>query len=248
MDTPAQGLCHYVIVSTDFASPGVHHARLKCTSTTLQEALEPFAIIVEEITAGYCTLWEIKSELALPDDTNDDLLMSMISDATQFIKDYTHRSFISELATRYFDGSASPLWLDDDLMSVTGTGAGVFLDEDGNGTYESTLTANTDYLLLPYNTTPKTRLVIAPNSSYGGFASGITKGVKITGYWGYSTTPPDTVRRACKIQVCRWWNRHLGGYSTEIGGQELGTIKVYSGLDEDVKLLLKGVMNTVNVL
>jgi hypothetical protein len=78
--------------------------------------------------------------------------------------------------------------LADDLLTVT-----TFkVDEDGDATYESTL-ATTDYHLQPYNDTPKTWIIISSDSDYGGFASGIKKGIEIAGTFGYgdgkSTTP-----------------------------------------------------------
>jgi hypothetical protein len=90
------------------------------------------------------------------------------------------------LETRYFNG-ARILFLPDLLSATT-----FKLDEDGDATFESTL-ATTDYNLYPLNDFPKIRAEISANSDYGGFASGIKKGVEIAGNWGYgdglSATP-----------------------------------------------------------
>jgi len=95
--------------------------------------------------------------------------------------------------TKYFDGAVK-LWLPD-LLSITT----LKTDENGDNTYENTLTATTDYHLYghgledAYNVYPKIYAVINPSGSYSSFANGIRKGVEIAGLWGYgdgiSATP-----------------------------------------------------------
>jgi len=136
--------------------------------------------------------------------------------------------------------STSDVTLDTDIMT-SGEGyiiGGFRLDEDGDGVYESTV-ATTDYILYPLNKSPKTFIKISPNSSYGGFAAGVKKGVQITGTWGYSTILHKTVGRAALIQVCRWFKRKDSAYATEVGTSELGTIAIGRGLDPDIALILE---------
>lgn len=186
---------------------------------------------------NYCTLEEVKSHL---DDASgyDNLLMSMIEQAKVFIDDFCDRQFDSVAASRYFDGAGS-LLLIDDLINISGDNDGIFLDEDGDSTFATTAMASSDYILYPLNGTPKTMVKISPASNYGGFASGVKKGVKIVATWGYGATVAKPIRRASIIQVCRWFKRKDSAFGDVIGTSELGTISMYKGLDPDIAMIFK---------
>jgi len=231
------GICTYTLGATDFATSNVYHARLVCTKTGYIEALKPFVIVVE---GGfyYCSMSEIKLELFTGQtaDVNDydSLIETLCEEVKGWVDDYCGRSFTSSAATKYFDG-AGILFIDD-LISIDALG--FQLDEDADGAYESTL-ATTDYILYPLNTTPKTIIKPSPWGNYGGFASGVKKGVKIIGTWGYDFSVPKAVRRAAKIQTCRLFKRREAAYAPRVSLAELGETRVYAGLDPDVKLLLE---------
>jgi len=183
----------------------------------------------------YCTLTEVKAELNISSDDNDNMLQIMIEQAKELIDKLSNREFDTVAATaRYFDGAGTILFIDD---LITIDASGFKLDEDGDGTYEVTL-ATTDYIEYPLNTTPKTFIKISPNSNYGGFAAGVKKGVQITGTWGYSATVQKAISRASLIQVCRWFKRKDSAYATEVGTGELGTIAIGRGLDPDIELII----------
>lgn len=184
----------------------------------------------------YCTLDEVKSELNITSEDYDDMLQGMIEQAKEFIDGFCNREFDTVTATaRCFDGAGTILFIDD-LISIDASG--FKLDLDGDGNYESIL-ATTDYELYPLNTTPKTHIKISSNSNYGGFASGIKKGVEITGTWGYASTIPKPIRRASIIQVCRWFKRKDSAFADVIGTTEMGQVIMYKGLDPDIALILK---------
>lgn len=186
--------------------------------------------------ADYCTLDEIKGELNITSEDYDDMLQAMVEQAKEFIDDFCNRHFDTVTATaRYFDGAGTILFIDD-LISIDANG--FKLDLDGDGTYESTL-ATTDYELYPLNITPKTFIKISSNSNYGSFASGVKKGVEITGTWGYGSTIPKPIRRASIIQVCRWFKRKDSAFADVIGTTEMGQVIMYKGLDPDIALILK---------
>lgn len=138
----------------------------------------------------YATLDELKKLLTIDDAEIDATLLRILKAASRQIEQprLAGRYFYTYEGTRYFEGHSSPLWLPDDILSITT----LKLDEDGDGTFEATLTTS-DYHLFPFNDYPKTRLEINPNGSYGGFASGIQKGIEIAGVFGYgdgeSATP-----------------------------------------------------------
>ena len=141
----------------------------------------------------YATLGMIKSDLSIASATTtyDTRLFDVLEVASRTVDTWCHRKFFGELATRYFPGSGSPLFLDD-LLSITASS--FKLDEDGNGTFEVTL-ATTDYILCPLNGFPKTYVKVAPDGDYGGFAAGQPKGVEIAGLWGYGSETDATPYR-----------------------------------------------------
>jgi len=111
---------------------------------------------------------------------NDAYLRGLLEAASRMIDDYTNRHFYTYEGKKYFDGSTSPFWTPD-ILSVTT----LKTDDNDDKTYENSYTENTDYYLLPYNSTVKTRAVIRTGGSYSSFANGIRKGIEIDGVFGY---------------------------------------------------------------
>lgn len=141
----------------------------------------------------YATLTQIKSRLGIPTATttyDSDLLM-LLNAASRALDLWCNREFYTMAETRYFNGSSSPLFVDD-LLSITASS--FKLDEDGDGTFESTL-ATTDYILYPLSRHPKTYVKVTTGGNYGGFASGIPKGVEIVGSWGFGNETDATPYR-----------------------------------------------------
>ncbi len=140
----------------------------------------------------YATIADLKGVLGITSTTDDTVMRKELESASRAIDNYCNRYFNTQSATVYFDGDKT-LWLSD-LLSITS----IKTDEDGDGTFENTL-ASTDYIEYGHgiedalNTYPRTRLEISHDSNYGSFASGVKKGVRIAGVFGYgdgiSTTP-----------------------------------------------------------
>jgi len=111
----------------------------------------------------------------------------LLESASRHIDKQCHRRFYCWEGIKYYDGKGGNLLIDD-LLSISL----LRLDEDADDVYESTM-AVTDYLLYPANKFPKDRLELSNASAYGGFASGVPRGVEITGVHGYgdgeSATP-----------------------------------------------------------
>lgn len=231
----ASGTCYYTVLNTNFTAAGVFCYAIKAlTASIVDTALSGFITVVQYET-NYCTLEEIKSELDVDTTGKDDIIQRMIPQAKELIDDLCERNFNKVETTRYFDGSESPLTIDD-LVSMDEVGDGISLDEDGDGVYESTMAAS-DFMLYPYNTSPKTKVFISGYSSYGSFASGVRKGVKIIGTFGWPSVP-EVVRRSAIIQVCRWFKRRESAFADVIGSAESGNLTIYKGLDPDIKVNL----------
>lgn len=140
----------------------------------------------------YATIADLKGVLGISSTTDDTVMRKILESASRSIDQYTNRHFFVQSATKYFNGALT-LWLPD-LLSITT----LKTDEDGDATFENTF-ATTDYIEYGHgledtlNTYPRTHLEISEDSDYGSFASGVKKGVEITGVWGYgdgiSATP-----------------------------------------------------------
>ena len=144
----------------------------------------------------YASIADLKGILGITSTTDDTVMRKILETSSRSIDNYCNRAFVTQTATKYFNG-AYTLWVPD-LLSMTT----LKTDEDGDGTYENTLdTTFATGDVIPYgvgiedslNTFPKVRLEINPEGDYGSFASGVKKGVEIAGIWGYgdgiSATP-----------------------------------------------------------
>ena len=101
---------------------------------------------------GYGRLSVMKSDLSISGTTLDDALLRARDAASRDFDRRTGRHFYSEVGTYYFTPNRSGLCTlrlrnPSDVISITT----LKVDEDGDGTYEKTLTANSDYWLLPNN-------------------------------------------------------------------------------------------------
>jgi hypothetical protein len=230
---PVLGTFSYTIAVADFANAYYLNGRLELTKTNVIESIEEILITIPD-AFYYCALSELKSELGIKSDENDYELTAMSAQVQDFIDRYCDRTFPLQTAlTRYYDGANDLLFIDE-LTSISA--GGLQLDEDGDGTYESTM-ATTDYILYPLNKSPKTYIKLSNNSDYSGFAPGILNGVKITGIWGY-TTIPESIHRAAIIQVCRWFKRKDSAYTTAMGEPGMGVMSMWPRMDPDVEQLL----------
>ena len=116
-------------------------------------------------------------------------LRLLLEAASRAVDKYCHRVFYAFSGTRYYAGAGSKLFLgEDDVLSLTS----LKTDEDGDGTFENTLTKNTDYFLLPLNLFPKTRAELNPQGNYSGFGLGSIKGVQLVGLFGYGDSKSAT--------------------------------------------------------
>ncbi len=144
----------------------------------------------------YSSIADLKGILGISSTTDDTVMRKILEASSRSIDNYCNRTFVTQSATKYFDG-AYILHIPD-LLSITT----LKTDEDGDGTFENTFqvaTAPVDYLLYgtgledSLNTFPKTKIMINPEGDYGSFANGVKKGVEIAGVWGYgdgiSATP-----------------------------------------------------------
>lgn len=164
------------------------------------------------ITNGYTTLDKIKPALGIQTtDTTDDTALEIAVDAASRQID-AHcgkgRRFWQDgvvVARSYFPTNAQCLGVDD--ISTT-TGLIVKVDDDDDGTFETTLTINTDFILLPLNAAseypvrPWTTIQLLRDGTLGNWTQ-LGSGrphVQVTARFGWSAVPNE-IERACVLQA-----------------------------------------------
>ncbi len=139
---------------------------------------------------SYADVTTLKSDAyaAITTTTEDVQLRNLLEQSSRFIDNEMGRYFYTREDTLYFDGSTDPLRIGD-ILSISAFAT----DDNDDATFENAYTEDTDYRLYPLNDFPKTEARIINGSSYAGYASGIGKGIEITGVFGYgdgeSATP-----------------------------------------------------------
>lgn len=194
--------------------------------------------------SDYVTVANFKTDHGITSSTDDDSIGRCITDASRAIDricDVEDGHFAVQTFTRYFevgnasdmdDGNSPTRLIVEDLISVTT----LKIDEDGDGVFEATLSAATDYLLYPLNETPKTEVRVNLQSGAYLFPVG-QKTVEIVGTWGEAASVPSAIRRAAMIQASRYRWR-LKAPEGVAGNAEAGFINLAS-VDPDVLTILR---------
>lgn len=154
------------------------------------------------LTNCYATLAETKADQAISDTINDTILDYAINAASRQIDGYTGRRFWQDgsvVARTYYADDASMVVTDD--ISTT-TGLIVKTDSADDGTFATTLTITTAFVLGPLNVAAMVPVhpfeTIQAVSGYT-FMTGERPGVQVTAKFGWPAVPDD-VRKACIIQ------------------------------------------------
>lgn len=188
----------------------------------------------------YSTRAELLATLNLTGETfaNDDIDVALEAASRAIDAACDRRFYADSDATqiRYF--SADSMWVlpVHDVVTITT----VATDVDGDGTFETTLTANTDFFAEPLNAAadgwPYTRLVINPQtSSY--FPVG-TRTVKITGKYGW-TAVPVAIEQATRILASKLMRRSREApFGVVSAGIDTGVVMRIAIQDPDVRFLI----------
>ena len=161
------------------------------------------------ITNGYCTLAELKSALRITDSTDDTLLESAIESASRRIDGYTGRFFYQTAST------AVPMYPYDEYLlvfpnDVATTTITIKIDSQANGTYATTLTQGTDYVLQPRNvpiySRPYESARMVGGATFPLFTLPSFETVQVTTVWGWASIPDD-VNQACILLSMRQFAR-----------------------------------------
>lgn len=190
----------------------------------------------------YVTDLEVKSALNITDGQDDTEIVFATNAANRLIDKYTGRQFGQETSavSRYYSpyyslrDCAWVVGIDD--LSTTSELVVAVNSEDG-GPYDTTLTIDTDFFLVPLNAladqVPYTGL-IARNGSIPSWRGSI----RVTAKWGWNAVPAE-VEQAALTQALRFFKRKDAPFgiagSPDLGG---GDTRLLSRLDPDVQLLL----------
>lgn len=192
------------------------------------------------ITNGYATLTEVKLFLGITDSVDDTLLESMVEAASRSIDRMANRRFYLDTnasARLYRANDALQLFVDD---IGSATGIAVAVDSDGNGSYDTALTLNTDYILDPITAPSLNRPwnVVTIVSASAAFPAPLNyrPGVQVTAKWGWPSIPDD-INQACMILTADLYKRKdaPGGI---IGLGDLGAIRM-SPVGRDITQMVR---------
>jgi hypothetical protein len=188
---------------------------------------------------SYATLAQFKAAVGITDSTDDSALQNVLDATDTLIDLYCDRKtgFGTATETRYYTAEDYQYCLTDDLVSITT----LQTDDDANGTYETTWTSGTDYVLAPRNAAldgfPYTEIdtsVTWPRN----FPKDVYLGVKVTGVFGFPSVPA-AVTQAEIIQAGAVWNSRTAPFGV-IGSADLGGIlRMSRALHPEAALILE---------
>lgn len=193
---------------------------------------------------AYCTVAELKAELGITDSSADTQLSLSIDAAARQVNSYCGR--------RTFDVDASvtvreyhpTLWSSARVDEISSTvGLIVEVDLDGDGTYETTLTLGTDFLLLPRNALVNGLaydqiLLIGNTYSFPAYYLSERASLRVTAKFGWPSVPPD-VKKACLIQAAQLYKAKDTAFGVA-GFGDLGVLRVQAKINPLAAALLDG--------
>lgn len=170
---------------------------------------------------------------AINDET---LLEEAIEDATDYINRETNRVFEAETLTKYFDSSvrsherSDTIFINDDLLTITTL---------KNGDGSATVIAAGDYWLLDRNDGPPYHGIQLTDASGVVWEWDTDGWVEITGTWGYSTTAPNDIRRAC-LRLSAFYFRQKDSMVFETTAiPEAGVITIPAGIERTMTKIIQ---------
>lgn len=195
------------------------------------------------IVHGYCSVQDLKDRLSSSPTVGlaqmDPVLEDTITAISREIDQFTNRRFYAVSETRYFTARYMDVQYVPDLLSIDVNGLAT--DLDGSRTYTQ-MWATSDFDLEPYNAAlesqpqPYTHISTTPLGLQF-FPTGMRRGVRIAGSWGFSTTTPPLVREAC-ILACARLLRRPDSPMGIAGSDAAGGVIRLAMTDPDVKRML----------
>jgi len=182
------------------------------------------------VTNAYCDLDQLTAALGINDTAEDAYLEVCINAASRSIDKYVGSMFWVDptVAVHYFFPTDTYCLAVPEGISST-TGLIVQTDTGGDGTFETTLAINTDFLLRPTNalTSYPVRPYTEIFSINGVWPTGISTGrpgVKVTATFGWPAVPPD-INLAC-ILLAKDYAKAKDAAFGVAGSNEFGVLRI----------------------
>jgi len=188
---------------------------------------------------NYTSTALVKASLGIPNGTTseDDYIEDAIDAAEDEINNFCDRTFVADgsATARVYKPSTNVLVYTDDFYTTTSLV--VKQDDSNDGTYGTTLTITSDFIVVgnaaPFNCI---RSVSSPFPRY----TSDRPTVQVTAKWGYKTSVPSAVAQAALILSARLFQRRSSPLGVMAGVvNDFGPIRV-SRIDPDIQRLLAG--------
>ena len=141
----------------------------------------------------YATIDQLKARLGVADTRDDELLEDTIESVSRMIDAECGTRFYVAEETRFFTAGGFDAVLVDDLLDVS-----ELATDSGDGMFSTVWTA-ADYVLAPYNAQAEGRPYWKIERALGGQQTftKFSRGVRVWGSWGYSSSVPKIVEAVC---------------------------------------------------
>lgn len=186
---------------------------------------------------------DLKTHLGISDTTDDTTLTTAASAACRAVQRWCGREFdattTASASARTFRPSSPTLCITDDFWTTSALVVKYELSD--NGTWGSTLTLNTDFIVEPLNgredgiSVPYRK--IRTVSWIFPVVETTFPSVQVTAAWGWSAIPDD-VKLAALILGARIWKRKNSPEGVLGGFQDFGAVRISTRQDPDVVNLL----------
>ena len=188
---------------------------------------------------AYVTRDLVKQYLGIPDATSSENtpIDNAIAAADAEIDQITGRTFVvpsGATAKTFIPFDDYTVYVDDIAQT---TGLVVKTDTGLDGTYDTTLTITTDYVLTgnsaPYRMIKRVDGSAFPRDRYG------RPTVEVTAFWGYGMAVPDQIAQCSLVIAARLYQRKSSPLGFQAGSVDVGFVRI-SRTDPEVIALLRG--------
>lgn len=195
-------------------------------------------------TNCYCSIEDALLQIGITDSQSDSRMDAAINAASRQMEWHTGNRWWADstvVVREYYPDDSTTLCIPEGLSTVTGLI--VKTDTDDNGTYETTLTISTNFIVTPPNAAdaypiqPYSGLQIVDGTSYFPRSAYGRPTVQVTAKFGWPSVPAD-VKQACIIQAVQLYKSTEAVFGI-LGGFDQG-VRVGRGLNPIAESLLEG--------
>jgi hypothetical protein len=187
---------------------------------------------------AYTTISLVKSYLGIPsaEASQDTELTAAVNAATETVNGVCNTDFESTSEARVFRPADPSVVYVDQFNTLTGLV--VKTDTSNDGTFDTTLTITTDFVVEPFNTAPFTMLRNV-SGTWPMYTSNRAT-VQVTAAYGdqVSTGVPYAIQQAALMLAARYYQRRSSPLGITTGFQDWGPMRI-SRQDPDVAALLQ---------